>query len=121
MECSPRIYIVAQTDSGSDSKLEAFESAHGSKPQDYSVIRIPRSREVGQSYVTSIYTTLKALLFCWNVVVKNQPDLVRTKLVNNTYNIILYVLSKGSIFMLFNRSWLMVLGLVSRSALFRCV
>jgi beta-1,4-N-acetylglucosaminyltransferase len=73
---SPRIYIVAQTDSGSDSKLQAFESAHGTTPQDYSVIRIPRSREVGQSYITSIFTTLKALLFCWNVVVKNKPDLV---------------------------------------------
>lgn len=37
---------------------------------------IPRSREVGQSYITSVFTTLRALRTCWRIVLAEKPDLV---------------------------------------------
>lgn len=37
---------------------------------------IPRSREVGQSYFTSILTTLVSLLYSLRLVYKEKPDLV---------------------------------------------
>ena len=42
----------------------------------YRVIGIPRSREVGQSFVTSIWTTLHALWHAVAVVLAFRPDLV---------------------------------------------
>ena len=38
---------------------------------------IPRSREVGQSYLTSIWTTLVALWMAFVIVYQEQPQLVR--------------------------------------------
>jgi hypothetical protein len=40
--------------------------------------RIPRSREVGQSYFTSILTTLRSQLYCIPLMLRLRPDLVRT-------------------------------------------
>ncbi|KAA0190363.1 hypothetical protein HAZT_HAZT003091 [Hyalella azteca] len=37
---------------------------------------IPRSREVGQSYVTSVFTTIFASLCALKIVVKHRPDLI---------------------------------------------
>jgi hypothetical protein len=37
---------------------------------------IPRSREVGQSYFTSVFTTLKSLLYAMFTVLKHKPGLV---------------------------------------------
>lgn len=51
---------------GSDSPTEPSIPNFGSV--DY--VTLPRSREVGQSYVTSIFTTLKALLFAFVLVWK---------------------------------------------------
>lgn len=44
--------------------------------QPYSVVRIPRSREVGQSFVTSVWTTLWALGHSVGVVLRFRPDVV---------------------------------------------
>ncbi|CAI5449616.1 unnamed protein product [Caenorhabditis angaria] len=38
--------------------------------------RIPRSREVGQSYISSIFSTIYATYFAFEVVYRNRPDLV---------------------------------------------
>lgn len=43
------------------------------------VRRIPRSREVGQSYVTSVWTTLVALCAAFAIVFSQQPELVRPR------------------------------------------
>lgn len=40
------------------------------------VIKIPRSREVGQSYITSVATTLIALAAAFRIVLREDPDLV---------------------------------------------
>lgn len=59
---SPRSYILAETDSTS---LERLEEAEGSKLRgEYKVFRIPRSREVRQSYASSVLSTLVSMLRC---------------------------------------------------------
>lgn len=68
----PRSYIVADTDRMSAEKATKFEEGH----HEYSIHRVPRSREVGQSFVTSVWTTAVA---CWYAIVlmfKLRPDLV---------------------------------------------
>lgn len=40
------------------------------------IFKIPRAREVGQSYITSIFTTIKSILYTSNVVIQTRPDLV---------------------------------------------
>ena len=43
-----------------------------------SIIRTPRSREVGQSYLTSIWTTFIALFSAVSIVWRQRPELVRS-------------------------------------------
>ena len=70
----PRCYVVAQTDSLSASKALRLE---GEDVKDrVRVETIPRSREVGQSYLTSCLTTINAICFAIPVVAKNQPKLL---------------------------------------------
>merc|ERR1719201_2370423 len=38
--------------------------------------RIPRSREVGQSYLSSIFTTLRATAACWPLLRKHRPEML---------------------------------------------
>jgi hypothetical protein len=45
-------------------------------PAAVSVEVIPRSREVGQSYITSVFTTLYSLLFAAGMVLRHRPQLV---------------------------------------------
>ncbi len=71
---SPRHYVAADSDRGSGVKMEAFE---GDK-KDVVLHRIPRSRKVGQSYFTSIFTTLFALWFAFLLVFKHRPDIIIT-------------------------------------------
>ncbi|KAK3755308.1 hypothetical protein QZH41_014615 [Actinostola sp. cb2023] len=83
----PRIYVVADTDKMSTEKIETFENER--KPQkedkdakedqttkDYEIITVPRSREVRQSWVTSVITTLKAMVASFPLVFKCRPELV---------------------------------------------
>jgi beta-1,4-N-acetylglucosaminyltransferase len=56
---SPRIYIVARTDAFSVRKATEYEK----DAADYCIERIPRSREVGQSYLSSILSISHAWLY----------------------------------------------------------
>uniref|UniRef100_A0A7S1Y892 UDP-N-acetylglucosamine transferase subunit ALG14 n=1 Tax=Grammatophora oceanica TaxID=210454 RepID=A0A7S1Y892_9STRA len=69
---SPLIFVVAESDTTSERRVEAFEG--GRKPDQ--TFRIPRSREVGQSYISSIGTTLYAFFFCMKLVWDVKPDLL---------------------------------------------
>jgi len=60
---SPRSYILADTDSTSLQRLEAAENSRKEK-SDYEIFRIPRSREVRQSYASSVISTLVSMLRC---------------------------------------------------------
>lgn len=71
---SPRLYIVAKSDSTSISKIQSFESKE--KEQDHKIIRIPRSRVVGQSYITSTFTTLYSILYSIPIMIRIRPDLI---------------------------------------------
>lgn len=69
---SPRVYIHAQTDKLSVEKVKALESGN----KDYTILEIYRSREVRQSYFTSIWTTVLATLNCLPIVWREDPELV---------------------------------------------
>jgi beta-1,4-N-acetylglucosaminyltransferase len=81
---SPRYYIVAQSEKGkndSRNKATQFEQELQSTSK-WRILDIPRAREVGQSYFTSIFTTIHALIYSMWLVASLKPDLVIT-LINN--------------------------------------
>lgn len=69
---SPRIYYVADTDELSTVKLEQFEKGRS----DYVVLKIPRAREVGQSYFSSAFTFLRSFFSCLRPVYSYQVDIL---------------------------------------------
>lgn len=69
---SPRIYISAQTDKLSAEKVKDLEGGN----KDYKVIDIYRSREVRQSYLTSIWTTVLATLDSLPILWRENPELI---------------------------------------------
>ncbi|EFA00490.1 UDP-N-acetylglucosamine transferase subunit ALG14 homolog [Tribolium castaneum] len=71
---SPRYYIMAKTDTTSYAKVRKFEETKNHS--NYEIIEIPRSRVVGQSYITSIFTTLYSILYSVPLVCKIRPDLI---------------------------------------------
>ncbi|WKY12405.1 hypothetical protein Q1695_003746 [Nippostrongylus brasiliensis] len=71
---APRCYIIADTDSMSEEKVIELENRRNSG--SFELCRIPRSREVGQSFVTAIPTTLYSFLFAVKVVWNASPDLL---------------------------------------------
>jgi beta-1,4-N-acetylglucosaminyltransferase len=70
---APLIYVVATTDKTSRRRVDAF----GGRAPDR-IYEIPRSREVGQSYLSSILTTLYSFVHAVVLVVRVRPDLVLT-------------------------------------------
>ena len=65
---TPRIYFLADTDQFSFTRLEQFETGRS----DFTVYRIPRAREVKQSYVTSVFSFVRAFVACLRPVTKHQ-------------------------------------------------
>ncbi|KDO24104.1 hypothetical protein SPRG_10891 [Saprolegnia parasitica CBS 223.65] len=68
---APLAYVVAATDHTSREKAIAERQA---SPDAF--FEIPRSREVGQSWVTTIFSTAKAFVHCMQIVFRYQPDLL---------------------------------------------
>ncbi|XP_030852039.1 UDP-N-acetylglucosamine transferase subunit ALG14 homolog [Strongylocentrotus purpuratus] len=75
---SPRVYVYANTDKISEDKIRTFEESKTAKgdSQNYIIEKIPRSREVRQSYLTSTISTLYATLFAFSIIFKHSPDLL---------------------------------------------
>lgn len=71
---TPRYYIVAETDELSVGKI--VNTQLHLQDTDYSIIKIPRSRQVHQSYASSIYTTLKAAIYTLPIVFKIKPNVL---------------------------------------------
>lgn len=69
---SPRLYVVANTDKMSKDKVEQFEKSSS----DHEVFEITRSREVKQSFLSAVFTTLLAFINCFPLIWKEKPDLV---------------------------------------------
>eukprot|EP00968_Pinguiococcus_pyrenoidosus_P026604 scaffold7114_cov264-Pinguiococcus_pyrenoidosus.AAC.8 len=59
---APLYFVVASTDKSSERKVRASAAR-----QPDAFFYIPRSREVGQSYLTSVATTLHATFYSWYV------------------------------------------------------
>jgi len=76
---TPRCYVLATSDRRSEDKVIAYEKKVGKGTPDtsqFTVKRIPRSRHVGQSYLTSIWTTILSFFFCLKLVYHEKPDLL---------------------------------------------
>ena len=75
---SPRIYIMASTDTSSEVKIHQIEETHLSKNGSdcYEIVKIPRSRSVGQSYITSVFTTVFSLLASLPIMLRIRPELI---------------------------------------------
>ena len=83
----PLYYIVADTDTTSVKRLNNVHEANNQNrdqadekkcpPNHAYIFKIPRAREVGQSYITSIFTTLKSIMLSAHVVLwKIRPDVL---------------------------------------------
>ncbi|XP_063283372.1 UDP-N-acetylglucosamine transferase subunit ALG14 homolog [Pelobates fuscus] len=75
---SPRYYVLAETDTMSEERIRSFESTrnHESRPPLYSIHRIPRSREVRQSWISSVFTSIKSALHCFPLTARLRPDVI---------------------------------------------
>ncbi|XP_031833283.1 ALG14, UDP-N-acetylglucosaminyltransferase subunit [Nomia melanderi] len=69
---SPRIYVHADTDVMSVEKVKELEKDNN----DYKIIKIRRSREIHQSYYTSVCTTIYAILESIPLLWTERPQLL---------------------------------------------
>ncbi|XP_041817625.1 UDP-N-acetylglucosamine transferase subunit ALG14 homolog [Chelmon rostratus] len=83
MEClsaayTPRHYVIADTDRMSEEKITTFESSkpHSDSRSQFTICRIPRSREVHQSWCSSVISTVNALWYSLPLVFRLRPDMV---------------------------------------------
>lgn len=69
------VYVLSNTDKDSAGVATAFEAKNRRAAR---VVAIPRAREVGQSYATSIVSTLVAAVSCVRLVLRERPDALLT-------------------------------------------
>ena len=62
----PRAFVAATSDRGAAASLQLVDSRA-------ELLRIPRSREVHQSYLTSVWTSLRSLLACFPLLTRRGP------------------------------------------------
>ncbi|KAL6042547.1 hypothetical protein STEG23_023870, partial [Scotinomys teguina] len=77
---SPRHYVIAESDEMSANKIHSFERSRAERESatectQYNLHRIPRSREVRQSWLSSVFTTLHSMWFSFPLVHRIKPDL----------------------------------------------
>lgn len=73
---TPRIYVLAATDTTSEPKVFAQEKNAAGAAGEYQILRIGRSRHVGQSYMSAVFTTIHSILQCFPLVYGQRPDLI---------------------------------------------
>ncbi|KFQ18852.1 UDP-N-acetylglucosamine transferase subunit ALG14, partial [Merops nubicus] len=75
---SPRHYIFADSDKMSEAKIRSFEQKRAETFPDsqFTLDRIPRSREVRQSWTSSVVTTLYSILYSIPLTYRLKPDLI---------------------------------------------
>lgn len=72
----PRHYVIASSDPLSVEKVKQFEEPSTSRANNYCWTPIFRSRNVHQSFVSSIFTTLLACIKSLPIVYQSRPDLI---------------------------------------------
>lgn len=77
-EYQKRTYVCSSGDSNSLDRAKSLESAASAKSlsDDMTVVTIPRARKVGQSYVTSVFSSLACLVAAVLVVLKHRPHVI---------------------------------------------
>ncbi|CAM4604600.1 UDP-N-acetylglucosamine transferase subunit ALG14 [Caretta caretta] len=75
---SPRHYIFADSDKMSEDKIRTFEQkrAETFSNSQFTLNRIPRCREVRQSWSSSVLTTLYSILYSFPLTFRLKPDLI---------------------------------------------
>ncbi|XP_066480171.1 UDP-N-acetylglucosamine transferase subunit ALG14 [Tiliqua scincoides] len=75
---SPRHYVLADSDKMSEEKIRSFEQNRAKifPSSLFTLHRVPRSREVRQSWSSSVLTTLRSLFYSFPLAFRLQPDLV---------------------------------------------
>ncbi|XP_058032090.1 calponin-3 isoform X3 [Ahaetulla prasina] len=78
---APRHYVLADSDKMSEEKIRSFEQKRAAKYPDSSELqfalhRIPRSREVRQSWSSSLLTTMRSLFYSLPLAFRLNPDVV---------------------------------------------
>jgi len=74
---TPRAYVMATTDKMSLTKIQSFEEEHQLLNGGmFELHRIPRSREVRQSWLSTVWTTLYAVTHSIPLVWSIKPDLI---------------------------------------------
>ncbi|XP_062047769.1 UDP-N-acetylglucosamine transferase subunit ALG14 homolog isoform X1 [Lepus europaeus] len=77
---SPRHYILADTDEMSAKKINSFELDRANRDSStmrtkYYLHRIPRSREVQQSWLSTVISTLHSMWVSFPLIYRVKPDL----------------------------------------------
>ncbi|XP_077602233.1 UDP-N-acetylglucosamine transferase subunit ALG14 [Crocuta crocuta] len=78
---SPRHYIIADTDEMSAHRIHSFERSRADRDPStmapkYCIHLIPRSREVQQSWLSTVFTTLYSMWLSFPLTHRIKPDLV---------------------------------------------
>jgi beta-1,4-N-acetylglucosaminyltransferase len=72
----PRIYVSADMDILSEAKVKQLYEKAGVDASEDIFVRVPRSRNVGQSWLSSVFTTLYSFVFCLRITWKYFPTLI---------------------------------------------
>ncbi|XP_042317386.1 UDP-N-acetylglucosamine transferase subunit ALG14 homolog [Sceloporus undulatus] len=75
---SPRHYVLADSDKMSEDKIRSFEQKRAEMFSNslFTLHRIPRSREVRQSWSSSVLTTMHSMFYALPLAFRLKPDLV---------------------------------------------
>lgn len=71
----PRLYITASNDTGSEIKIHELEK-EVQGPKKYSISKIPRSRNVNQSFKSAVISTLYALYRTVPIIYRFKPKVI---------------------------------------------
>lgn len=71
-----RTWIATSGDSTSFSKAQLYEQSLKSLDESYTFNEIPRARKVGQSWLTTIFSSLLCLHSCFQIIINESPNLV---------------------------------------------
>ncbi|KAL4235625.1 UDP-N-acetylglucosamine transferase subunit [Mactra antiquata] len=69
----PRYYVLANNDKMSEEKINQMES---DKHYKISIHKIPRSREVSQSWITTVISTIYAIFYSIPLVLSIKPEII---------------------------------------------
>lgn len=72
----PRVYVMASNDITSEIKIISHEYALNRPKGEYRVMKIPRCRNVGQSYFSSVFTTIYSTIATIPKMLSIRPELI---------------------------------------------